>query len=173
MKPMKMIRRLLVGANKAEEAFVVFIFGVMLIASFAQVLNRNIFQLPIGWYEELARYAQIYLALLATELGLRDGSQMSLTALTDVLPPRGKTAMALIAKAIVVVFSLVLCVKSIELFHNQIISGQRSPGLNIPMSIPYFALPLSFSIASFVQTVMLIHMIMGFFLKKSDEGANA
>lgn len=151
----------------------VIIFCVMLAASFAQVLNRNIFQLPIGWFEELARYAQIYLALLATELGLRDGSQMSLTTLTDTLKPRGRTVMALIAKGIVVVFSLVLCAKSIELFYNQIISGQHSPGLGIAMYIPYFALPLSFSIASAVQTGMLIKMVMGLFPKANDKGVSA
>lgn len=166
---MKTIRKLIAGANKAEEILVVFIFCVMLAASFAQVLNRNIFQWPIGWLEELARYSQVYLALLAMELGLRDGSQMSLTMLTDVLPPRAKKIIELLAKGIVVAFSLILCVKSIQLFQNQIASGQHSPGLKIAMSIPYFALPFSFFIASVVQSVTFIKMLTGCFLK-TDSG---
>jgi TRAP-type C4-dicarboxylate transport system permease small subunit len=93
----------------------------MLAASFAQVLNRNIFQLPIGWLEELARYSQVYLALLAMELGLRDGSQMSLTMLTDIMPARARKIIELIAKGVVVAFSLILCVQSIELYQNQLL----------------------------------------------------
>lgn len=170
---MKIVRKIMNGANKVEEALVVMIFCVMLASSFAQVLNRNIFQLPIGWFEELSRYSQVYLALLAMELGLRDGSQMSLTALTDKLPEQAQKIVAILAKGIVVAFSLVLCAKSVELIQNQITSGQRSPGLNVAMYIPYFALPLSFSIASLVQSVTLIQMVIKLFHKKGDKEVSA
>lgn len=170
---MKIIRKALSNANKLEEGFVVFIFCVMLASSFAQVLNRNIFQLPIGWFEELARYSQVYLALLAMELGLRDGSQMSLTVFIDKLPERVGKVAAIIAKGIVVAFSLILCVKSIELIRNLIASGQRSPGLKIAMYIPYFALPLSFSIASLVQSFTLIKMMRELFSGRDDKEVSA
>ena len=82
---MKNIRKFLCVANRAEEWLLVIVFVAMVILEFLQVLNRNIFKLPIGWYEELARYTQVYVALVAMELGLRDGTQISLTAVTDRL----------------------------------------------------------------------------------------
>lgn len=157
---MKKLKSFLNAANKAEEWLLIFAFSVMVIAEFLQVLNRNIFKLPIGWYEELARYAQVYLALVAMELGLRDGSQVSLTAVTDRLKGAAKRVVSLIAHTIVTLFSILMFFKSIELFSGQIASGQISPGLKVAMYIPYFALPLSFGIASFVQSGTLIQMLL-------------
>lgn len=156
---MNRLKSCLNAANKAEEWLLILAFSIMVIAEFLQVLNRNIFKLPIGWYEELARYAQVYLALVAMELGLRDGSQVSLTAVTDHLRGELKKAVELIAHIIVTLFSILMFIKSIELFSGQIASGQISPGLKVAMSIPYFALPFSFGIASFVQSGVLIQML--------------
>ena len=159
-KCMKILRRILAKANQLEEAVVIAVFVVMLAASFAQVLNRNLFQAPIGWFEELARYAQVYVALLAMELGLRDGSQMSLTAVTDRLPGQSKELVSILAKIIVAGVSILFFVKSIQLFQGMVASEQRSPGLKIYMYIPYFALPLSFGIASAVQSCTVIQKIV-------------
>lgn len=166
---MKNIRKFLCVANRAEEWLLVIVFVAMVVAEFLQVLNRNIFKLPIGWYEELARYTQVYLALVAMELGLRDGTQISLTAVTDRLSGMAKKVVSLISNSIVTVFSMLMFIQSINLICGHIASGQISPGLKIPMYIPYFALPLSFGIASLVQSGMLINAIMSLFAKKSDE----
>ena len=72
--------------QKIEDFILVSSFVIMVVASFAQVANRNVFHLGISWFEELARYAMVYMALLAAETGLRDGSQISITAITDKCP---------------------------------------------------------------------------------------
>lgn len=167
---MKNIRKFLRVANRAEEWLLVIVFVAMVVAEFLQVLNRNIFKLPIGWYEELARYTQVYLALVAMELGLRDGTQISLTAVTDRLSGMAKKVVSLISNSIVTVFSMLMFIQSINLVCGHIASGQISPGLKIPMYIPYFALPLSFGIASLVQSGMLINVIMSLFAKNQMRG---
>ena len=159
---MKSIHKVLKGANRAEELVLIGIFILMIFASFAQVLNRNLFQLPLGWLEELARYCQVYVAFLAMELGLRDGTQISLTVVTDHLPARGKSLMDLLAKLIVVIFTILIFVNAINLVSGLMESGQRSPGLKVPMFIPYFALPLSFGIAAVVQSATFIQLLIGF-----------
>ncbi len=53
-----------------EKALIVALFTLMTAVSVFQVVNRNIFHYPIGWTEEVARYCQVWLALLGTGVGL-------------------------------------------------------------------------------------------------------
>lgn len=154
--------------QKIEDFILVSSFIIMVVASSAQVANRNVFHFGISWFEELARYAMVYMALLAAETGLRDGSQISITAITDRCPHTLKKCLQMLAKAVVIVFAAVCFLNSFTILSTQLSSGQVSPGLRVPMIIPYFALPLSFGIVSIVQTLTLICM---FFDKNSPADA--
>lgn len=159
------MKKLLQYLQKAEDGILIGTFVVMVLASFAQVLNRNLFHLGISWFEELARYCMVYMALIAAEAGLRDGTQISITALTDKLRGQTKKAVQILAKLVVVLFSATVFVTSFKLLWMQNVSHQMSPGLLIPMLIPYFAITLSFAIITVVQTGMLAGII---FSKTND-----
>ena len=159
--------------QKIEDMIMVVTFVIMVVSCFAQVVNRNIFKVPVSGFEEAAKYSMVYMVLLGTEMGLRDGTQISVTAVVDMLKGPVKKIVMIISKAIVVLVSAALFYHSIGLVQRQIISGQTSPGLQIPMSIPYFALVLSFGIITLVQGITLIMMILGKIKiedKKEDEG---
>ena len=147
--------------QKIEDMIMVITFMIMVISCFIQVVNRNIFKIPISGFEEAAKYSMVYMVLLGTEMGLRDGTQISVTAIVDLLKGTTKRIVMIISKGIVVLVSAALFYHSIGLVERQIISGQTSPGLQIPMSIPYFALVLSFGIITLVQGFTLIMMILG------------
>ena len=153
------MKKALLWLEKLENFILIITFIVMLLASFAQVVNRNLIQASIGWFEELARYCMIYMALLATELGLRDDTQMAITAFVDRLSPWGRKGALIFTKTIIVIFSGVLFVTSFEFLQAQFSFGQTSPGLDIPMYIPYFALPLSFGIITLIQIMLLVKVI--------------
>lgn len=140
----------------------------MVAASFAQVINRNLIGAGISWFEELARYCMIYLTLLAAEMGLRDGTQISVTAVTDLLKGRFKKIVHCLAKLVVVVFAGVVFITSLDLIQAQLKSGQISPGLKLPMVIPYFSLTLSFGVIFVVQTVTLILLSIDLFRKEAE-----
>lgn len=154
--------------QKAEDWILVGTFIVMVLASFAQVMNRNIFHLGISWFEELARYCMVYMALIAAEAGLRDGTQISITALTDRLKGKIRQGMLILAKLIVTVFAVVVFITSFKLLWMQSVSHQMSPGLKIPMLIPYFAITLSFAIITVVQIGMLAGMTAELFRKGEE-----
>ena len=154
---MKILRKF----QKIEDIIMVITFIIMVISSFAQVINRNIFKIPISGFEEAAKYSMVYMVLLGTEMGLRDGTQISVTAIVDILKGKTKKIVMIISKLIVVLAAASLFYHSIALVKKQIISGQVSPGLQIPMSIPYFSLVLSFGIITLVQGITLIMMIIG------------
>lgn len=158
--------------QKIENMIMVVTFIIMVTSCFAQVVNRNIFQIPVSGFEEAAKYSMVYMVLLGTEMGLRDGTQISVTAVVDMLKGTTRKVVMILSKGIVVLVSVALFYQSMGLVQRQIISGQLSPGLQIPMSVPYFALVLSFGIITLVQGFTLIMMITGKIDldKKEDEG---
>lgn len=140
---------------KIENAIIAVCFIVMTAAAFAQVVNRNLIGAGISWFDELARYCMVYMTLLATEAGLRDGSQISITAVTDKMPPALKRVVQIIVKVVIIGFSCTIFWSSLTIIKKQILSGQVSAGLSLPMWLPYLALPIAFSLIAIVQLYCL------------------
>jgi len=162
------VKKILDKFQKIEDAILVVTFCVMVISFFLQVVNRNILKQSVSWFEELSRYSMMYMIFLATEAGLRDGTQISVTTVTDKLPAKVRAVVLLIAKTLVVIFSLVIFITSFALLKIQIRSGQMSPALKISMFIPYFALTLSFGIIVITQTSLWIASIVSLFRKQAE-----
>ena len=142
--------------QKVEDHILVISFVVMVLASFGQVVNRNITHYSISWLEELARYAMVYMALLAAEAGLRDGTQISVTILIDRLNSTARKVLAIVVKFLIIGFSATVFITSFSILGAHLRTGQLSPGLRINMFYPYFALTLSFGIIVIVQTASLV-----------------
>ncbi len=153
------MKKTLDGLQKVENLMIIVTFSIMVLASFAQVVNRNIFQLSIGWFEELAVYCMIWMALLGTEMGLRDGTQAAVTAIVDRFHGRGKQILQIVSKALVVMFTAIMTSASWNMVAKQIRIGQTTAALKIPMAVPYAALFIAFAIMTAVQGVSLIALI--------------
>lgn len=127
---------------------------VMIAAVFGQVIMRYIFNAPLSWSEELARYAMVYLAMLATALCMRHGQHI---ALIDAVPlsPGTKRAVSLLAGAIVAVILFVAMWYATELSLRS--ARQRTPGLGLSMRDVYAAIPigLGLSIIGLVLNALL------------------
>lgn len=157
---MKVIKAIIRGVTKVELAVSGIMFALMVACYFISVVNRNIIQASMPWTEELATYAMVYLALLGMEVGLRDGTQVSVTALTDKLKGTkfGKV-LHIIATVILIIFLFMMFRYGLALVGKQITTAQTSPVLKIPMYLLYLSLPVSFGISFFVQIVLLIGYI--------------
>ena len=153
----------LIYLQKVENYIIVVSFAFMVFCSFAQVVNRNFFQLPIAWFDEAAIYCMIYMTLLGTEIGLRDGSQIAVTALVNKFKGVSKLFIQIISKIIVTIFSSAILFYSINMVKIQAWSGQTTAALHLPMSVPYMALVISFGIITFVQLIITIEMITNLF----------
>lgn len=160
-----MTGKVLTVLRKIEEGILVIMLAIMSLAAIAQVLNRNIFMLPITWLEELARYCMVYMTVFAAEVGLRDGTQISV----ETAVGRNKYV-KIIANAILCAFAMVVFYYAVILFKNQVQRGQLTPSLHIPMSIPYFSMVIGFGCISVTQLVSLIQKIAH--LKKADESCS-
>lgn len=162
------MKKALSWLQKVENLIIIITFAIMVIAAFAQVVNRNIFKFGIGWFEELAVYCMIYMTLLGTEMGLRDGTQASVTAVVDRLKGKAKLAIQIVAKLLVVVFTAIITNSAWGMVMKQIQTGQTSAALKVPMAIPYAALLISFAIMTLVQGVSLVIMTVQLFKPASE-----
>lgn len=150
-----------------ENGIMVTTFAVMVMSSFAQVVNRNIFKLPITWFDEVSTYSMIYMALIGTELGLRDGTQIAVTALVDKLKGRFKQMVEIIAKVVVLIFSSTILISGVKMVGKQIETGQTSAALGLSMAVPYAALVISFGMIVLVQAITTVEMIINIIKEKS------
>lgn len=154
------MQELKLNLQRFENALIAVCFIVMTLSAFAQVVNRNFIGAGISWFDELARYCMVYLTLLATEAGLRDGSQIAITAITDKCTPAVRRALQIIVKVIIIGFSIAILMTSMDLVGMQLRSGQVSAAMNLPMWIPYASLPLCFGIITIVQIIALVALCM-------------
>lgn len=170
------MKKTIASLQRLENFILAASFIVMTLSAFSQVVNRNLIGAGISWFEELARYCMVYMTLLGTEVGLRDGTQIAITAVIDRFGKASKTVVQILGKAIIVAFSATVFYTSFDPISKQIRFGQLSPGLEIPMYVPYAALPLSFGIITLVQLAALILLIGGLFGKRDEttpEGGRA
>ena len=166
------MKKVLDTLTKIENLIMVVTFVIMVGASFAQVVNRNLFKLPISWFDEAAVYCMIYMVLIGTEVGLRDGTQIAVTGIIDKFQGKAKAIIQIFAKVIVAIFSLGVLMGGIKLVNIQIKTGQVSAALNLPMSIPYGAMVISFAIITLVQAAAAVTQVIEL-LKNSTKEANA
>lgn len=154
-----------------ENLILVVAFVIMVVAIFVQVVNRNIFKIPVSGFEEAAKYCMVYMVMLGTELGLRDGSQIAVTGVVDKFHGKSKKLIQIVAKIIVIIFSAFMFNSSISMVAKQAQIGQKSPGLGIPMTVPYAALLIAFGLIAVIQLGVLIQMILNF-NKPEEEGTS-
>jgi TRAP-type C4-dicarboxylate transport system permease small subunit len=116
------------------------ILGVMSIVVFSQVVYRYVLEAPLPWSEELARYLMVWLVLLGASLGVRHKALIGMEALVNIFPAWLKRfsvetvlVVSLAFLAVVVYFGTRLAIMN----HSQV-----SPAMEIPMSIPYAAVPV-------------------------------
>ena len=144
---MKALKKVVRGVTLAELWATALTFVIMVVCYFISVVNRNFIKGSMPWTEELALYCMVYMALIGTELGLRDGTQVSVTALTEKLKGTmvGKV-INFIAKVALIVFSCTMLRFSVALVAKQMSAGQTTPVMKVPMYVIYISLVISFAL---------------------------
>lgn len=82
--------------------------SVMLFTVIAQVLMREIFDLPLVGAEEFVRYMMIWIVLFPLAFTLREGGHIEMTELRDMLPLPMRTGLKFLSDvSSIVVFAIV------------------------------------------------------------------
>jgi TRAP-type C4-dicarboxylate transport system permease small subunit len=135
------------------ESIVGTILAVIALLVIYQVASRYLLGSPPSWTEELARYLQVWLVLLAAPICLARGMHLSVDYLTPRLPAGPRFFVRSVVLILITLFSVVLTVYGARLL--RVASLQVSPALGISMIWPYLAVPLSGGLMALVSAWLL------------------
>ncbi|WP_162175124.1 TRAP transporter small permease [Fodinicurvata fenggangensis] len=150
--------RALVWLDRAEEFIAVALFGFILTIVFAQVLLRYVFDIPVFWIGELARYSYVWMAFVAGVFVTARRSHVKIDILDYLLGRRWTKLLECFATLCVTVACLVLVVGSWEWLMNT--ARPKSSALRMPMIYLYGVVWCAF-------LMMIIHSLINLFLVAS------
>jgi TRAP-type C4-dicarboxylate transport system permease small subunit len=134
---------------------VIAMMAVMATLVFMNVVSRYIFNHSIIWAEEVSQYLMVWVAFLGAGLALRQGRHVAIEILQDRLPSRARRMTRHLVALLLIVFMGILIVLGFQF--ARFAWDQETPVLNIPLGIPYLAVPIG-------ALLLLIHL---FFLYRA------
>lgn len=152
--------RIVTVIDKIERFLISALFAVMVLAVFSQVVNRNIFKLEIGWFEEVARACMVYIILFAAEMGLRDHSQLNIDSLVRRLPPKVAGMLKNISTVVTIIFSGMVGFTSIRLLQTQAVAQSVTPGLGMPTWVPQASITVGCILIFITQCIVLLNTVL-------------
>lgn len=118
------------------------LLAYMACAILIQIVGRYFFNYSIAWSEETATFAQIWLTLLGAGIAMRYNQHVGVDVLIRKAPIVVRRVTSTIAFALGAWFLGAVAVGSIAMVAIGYVV--KSPALQIPMAIPYYALPIGF-----------------------------
>ncbi len=157
--------------DKIERAIIVILFVVMVLSVFSQVVNRNLLKLNISWFEEVARGCMVYVLMFATEIGLRDHSQINIDSVVRRLPTKAASFFEHVSSLAIIVFTGLVGYTSIELIKTQYEVGAITPALGISTCVFQLSVTIGCVFIVFTQVIYLVNSLLKRKIEKKEAEA--
>lgn len=125
------------GVQRVVEAAIIALSLAMVASLAAQVVARYLFNAPLTWSEELARYVFIWLSFLGAWLAWARREHLGIDMLAEAAPPRVRWLLLRAAEIIVLAFAISAMVFGRRILEVSI--NQPSAVLRLPMAWVYLA----------------------------------
>jgi len=136
----RLARAALRGLRRGVDVTLIALLGVMVVLIFAQVVARYIFNNSIAAADEAATFAQIWMVLLGSGYAMRQRMHVSIELVIERLPTLVARLLLVPVAGLCLWFLWVVFEGGLLLM--EVGAWQTSPGLQVPMSIPYGMLPV-------------------------------
>lgn len=117
--------------------------------TFVETFLRYTISYSFSWFQELANYALIFCTYLGASIGVKYGTHFSMEAVTEYTPDRISHFLKTVAYFISGLAVMLFIYFGIKHIQSIIKFGVKSPAMQIPMYIPYIAIPFFSIIMSF------------------------
>ncbi len=126
--------------DRLAEALVAIIFATMLVVGLLQIFHRFFLNSSLSWSEEAQIFGHIWIVFLGIPIAYRRGAHLYIETFRDRLPRALGAAFDLLIELTWLGFAVSLMV----LGHRvaEVAALQESPGLEVPMSYPYYGMVL-------------------------------
>ena len=129
---------MLAAVDRGVELLVAAIFAVMLAIGLMQVFHRFMLNSSLSWSEEAQIFGHIWIVFLGIPIAYRRGAHLYIETFRDMLPRALGAVFDLVVELLWAAFAVSLMVLGWQV--AQVAALQDSPGLEIPMSYPYFGM---------------------------------
>lgn len=150
--------------TKIEEFLMAVLMALLTILMVAAVIFRYFIRDPITWAGEVSIFLLIWTSFIGGSWGLKYGTQASVTFLMDALTSKNKRRLIIIQYIIMILFLFILLYYSYQWMALPSTMLQKSSSLQLPMWIPYSAVPVGLTFA----TIHLISRLIESIRKKGD-----
>lgn len=124
---------------------------LMVLTATAQVVFRFFFT-ALSWSEELSCFLLVFVSLLGAAVAFKRGSHLSITLLSDRLPPTAKKILSTVVSLLGVAFFAVVAVYGARLAKSE--AAQLTPALQLSMTWIYAMYPV-------LGAVTAVHLLDG------------
>lgn len=139
--------------SRLTESLAGLLLGAIVIINVLQVVFRYVIGAPLGWTEEVMRYAVVWVTFLAATAAVHRGEHMVIDVLGPALPALLQRLLYIVVLLCVAAFCWVLVSEGFPLALRNAV--QRSPSARIPMIIPYVSVAVG-GLLILVQIVCLL-----------------
>lgn len=155
--------------NRFEESVLVGTLVVMVLLIFGQVIGRYIIGSTPSWTEELARYIHIFQVWIGASYAVKLREHIRVGAFIERFRGGPRKILETLSIAIWFAIALFLAVFGTQLVLSSLQNGQVSPALQIPMWIPFIAIPLGGAGMAVRLIAQIIEVWRGNYNKQESE----
>src|SRR5699024_9471064 len=128
--------------NRFEEIFLITTLALMVILIFGQVVGRYILSSAPSWTEEFARYIHIFQVWVGAGYAVKLREHIKIESFMNIIHGIPRKILELVSLIIWFLLALFLAYFGTMLVLESFRYGQVSPAVQIPIWIPYLAVPI-------------------------------
>lgn len=128
--------------KRFEESALVLTLVAMVVLIFVQVVGRYVFGSAPSWTEELARYIHIFQVWIGASYAVKSREHIRVGAFIERFQGLPRKILETVGIIIWFCLALFLAFYGTELVLTSFQNGQVTPALQLPMWIPFIAVPL-------------------------------
>jgi TRAP-type C4-dicarboxylate transport system permease small subunit len=126
------------AVDRVVEWLLAAIFAAMLLIGLLQIFHRFALNSSLSWSEEAQIFGHIWVVFLGIPVAYRRGAHLYIETFREKLPPRIGAGFDLLIELTWLAFAVAMMVLGYRV--AEVAALQESPGLEVPMSYPYYGM---------------------------------
>jgi TRAP-type C4-dicarboxylate transport system permease small subunit len=173
------LQQVLAGTSRIIELVLLVVCSALLLiltfSVFLEVVIRYVLNAPLSWTEEIARFALIWFAMLASAVAARRGVHFAFRWGMKPLPESVRWWVRQMVNVLVSIFLAFLLVQGIGTL--DVVSDQTAMATEIDMRIPYAAIPVGMGLVLIIYVIEVADAFLSHWtgrqlsLKEANEAA--
>ena len=126
-----------------EEYAILMLFPMLVVVVLSATAARYFTLFPMFWGEELALYIMVYMGYIGIALAMKRRAHIGVSAFVGLFPSTIMRRFFHAAQLLIILtFCGIISYYVFVIIQHQSAIGQTSPALNLPIAVPYAAVPL-------------------------------